>query len=214
MIRFNRLKLKLLFNKLRFLLFFTIFLALCIIIYKDLNNKIIITTDNLLKTKTKTIISMATDKAINDIFNDQNISLSSLYTTNYSINGELTQINVNTVVINKICTEISSNLSEIFNSDNSNSVDIPMLSLYNINIFNNVGPMLHQTISLIANANVTYDQSFSEAGINQTLFELWLNIEVQLQTNNPLNNQIYYETRKIPLISTIINGNVPTYVDN
>ncbi len=214
MIEFNSHKFKIILNKLKLLLFFTIFLILCMTIYKDFNNKIIKATDNLLQTKTKSMISTATDKAISSIFTENNLSINDLYSTTYSSNGKLTQIDINTILINKICNDISTNLSELFNDENYNNLDIPILTLYNINIFNSIGPTLHQTLSLVANANVTYDQSFTSAGINQTVFELWLNVDVQLQTNNPLNNQIYTETRKIPLISTVINGEVPTYVDN
>ena len=61
---------------------------------------------------------------------------------------------------------------------------------------------------------VDYETSFSQAGINQTNYKVWLTVEITLRMVNPLKSTDVTTTRKIMLIDTIIKGNIPqTYFE-
>ncbi len=197
----------------------SIFILLIIItiftlIFKDLNKKIDLASRDLLKIKSKSIITRTIDTTLSDLLATKNLKSSDLYTSVYNQNGDLLQININTLLINDICNTLSENIATEFITNKSDVIQVPILSLYNINIPSSVTPVLTSPIIPIGNVDVTYETSFTTAGINQTKFELWLTINCQLQTANPLTKEVFYENRKVPLISTIINGNVPTYLNN
>ena len=86
-------------------------------------------------------------------------------------------------------------------------------SITGINFFNTAGPKFKINVVPIGNALVDYETKFISAGINQTNFQVWLDIKFNSQVINPLNQKKFVFKKKIPLINTIINGTVPnTYI--
>ncbi len=212
--KINRHNMRKLSLQIKSIFILLIIITIFILFFKDLNKKIDSASKDLLKIKSKSIISRIVNSTLEDILKTKNLKSTDLYTSVYSQNGDLLQININTLLVNNICNTLSENITTEFLTNKSDVIVLPILSLYNFNIPVPFSPTITSPVIPIGNVDVSYDTSFTTAGINQTKFELWLTIDCQLQTANPLTDEVFIENRRVPLISTIINGNVPTYLNN
>ncbi len=212
--KINRHNMRKLSIKIKSIFIILIIITIFILFFKDLNKKIERASKDLLRIKSKSMITRIVDTTLSDLLKSRNLKSSDLYTSIYNSNGDLLQIDIDTLLINDMCNVLSENISTEFTTNKSDVIVIPILSLYNFNIPTKFSPTISSSIIPIGNVDVSYDTSFTSAGINQTKFELWLTVDCQLQTANPLTDEVFIENRRIPLISTIINGNVPTYLNN
>lgn len=201
-----------LIKKIKISIFILLIIILSIFIYLDFDQRLDDTTELLIETKTKNIITSIVNETINDMLFTQNISSTDLYTPTFNENGDLLTIEVNTFLINRICNALSTNIETAYSNNLTSDIEIPLQSLYGFTILDGIGPTLSNTVAPIGSVSVSYDTSFVSAGINQTKFDLWLTIESELQMTTPISSKIFTDTRTVPLISTIINGTVPEYV--
>ncbi len=197
--------------KLSFILIFIIFIL--VLIYKDFDKRIDDATEVLLATKSKSILQNSINTTLNNLSILENTKSSDLYTTTYANDGTLLTIDVNTLLVNDLCNKISTDLTNELEQVSEQVIAIPILSIYNISLYSGLGPFMTSSISPMGNVDVTYNSSFKEAGINQTNFDLWLEISCQLQMSSPITKNTITVNRTVPLISTIINGKVPNYLN-
>ncbi len=197
--------------------FFIIIMLMCLVIlfaYIDFDKRMDLATDELIHTKSKAIITNTINTSINDLFTEKNIKSEDLYTPLFNENGDLLTIDVNTILINDICNTLSTEITNELSKNTDYIISIPVLTLYNITILEGLGPIITNSILPTGSVEVAYDTSFKQAGINQTNFDLWLDITCTLQMASPITKSEVVQTRKVPIISTIINGDVPTYMQN
>lgn len=197
--------------KIIFIILVLIFVSL--LIYKDFDKRIDIATNDLIKIKSKSIINSAVDNALDNVLEASTIKSTNFYTPTFDEDGELLTMEINTILINNICNKLSNEITKELESIKKDKIYISVFSLYNISLIYGTGPMISTEIVPIGYVDITYDKSFSQAGINQTNFDLWLNITCHLQMTSPISEDVVVETRKVPLVSTIINGAVPDYFE-
>ncbi len=128
--------------------------------------------------------------------------------------GKIISLSANTILINEFCSQLAISIPNEFLNLGTNSIKIPIgaiiSSLCGINFFNFMGPSI--TIKMMPNGNalIDYESKFISAGINQTNFQIWLDVKFFCQVVNPIIRKQITFRKKIPLINTIINGDVPT----
>lgn len=194
-------------------IFFTLIIIFTLI-YFDFDRRMDVATEILINTKSKSIITNTINSSMLSIFKKYNIKSTDLYTTNFNKKGELLTVDVNTVLINDICNTLSSEITNNLSNKTNDVISVPIFSLYDLTLIEGLGPVITNSILPTGSVEVTYDTSFKEAGINQTNFDLWLNVTCTLEMASPITKSETVQTRKIPIISTIINGNVPSYYTN
>lgn len=202
---------KRLFKKIKLLLIIFIVLYIIIFVFLDIQKRLLLATDELTKIKGQSIINETINKSINDIISNKNLNSEDFYYTNLNEKGEIITIDVNTVLINEICNYLSDSILKSFENKNITCFQIPFLSLYNSTFFNQTGPLVKISLIPVGNVLVVPNTSFTSAGINQTNFEVSLDIEVTMQMTNPISKEIVLEKRHMPLVNTVINGSVPSY---
>lgn len=204
----KRLKL---YKKIKVISCISISIFIFIFVYIDFDKRLYFATENIIKTKSNTIMSDAIDETITEILKTSNVESSNFYTPRFNKDGELLTIEINTILINNLCSTISTNISEQLSTIEQNSINIPLFSLYDINLIYGIGPIINAEILPMGYADVNYSSNFSQAGINQTNFELWLDVTCYLQMKYPITQNVVVQNKRVPLISTIINGSVPDY---
>lgn len=200
------------FKRIKYTVILILFIYIFFSIYNVIANRIIATTNSVTKIKTQSIVNESLNRTLSSIIEEQNIELSNFYKVNLDENGEIKTIDVNTLLINEISNSLSDNLLQEFENNENLTFKIPLFSLFNSTFINDNGPMIKLSLLPIGNVNVTHETSFTSAGINQTNFQVWLNVECYIQMTNPVSEEIVVEKRRIPLVNTLINGNVPDYM--
>ena len=160
-------------------------------------------------------INKLIDDSIKKITADMGLNSSDFYVKSLDNDGKVNSLSANTLLINEVCAELAVGVSQSLSNAGPEVVGIPIGSLLGIDMFANTGPAYKVKILPRGNATVDYETSFVAAGINQINFQIWLNIESKVQIVNPLQSREMIISRKISLVNTVINGEVPpAYIDS
>lgn len=159
------------------------------------------------------IVSRQIDESIKETIEKMKLNSSNFF--NYSIkNSENNFFDINTILINSVCNEISLLLSEKLNSIQEIPVEIPIGIFSGINAFSNVGPKFKIHIISVKDASIDYDTSFKSVGINQINFQVYLKINSEISIINPMYKKKITVSRKVTLVNTVFDGKVPnTYLN-
>ncbi|MDR1150561.1 MAG: sporulation protein YunB [Clostridiales bacterium] len=200
-------KFKLFYLLIIFLVFFYIFL---LIDKKVFESAILETHYN-----TNNIINKCVNASVNNIIQKNNINARDFYKIDLKSNREINFISANTILINKICNNLSTEIYEEFLKFNNSITKISLgtifASITNINLFYDLGPCLNLKLVPVGNAIINYNSEFLSAGINQTNFRIWLDIKFIARVITPIQSKEVIYKKKIALINAIINGSVPNF---
>lgn len=133
-------------------------------------------------------------------------------TTGYD--GKLNSLSVNTILINHLTNEIAVSMSEELTGLDNERVQIPYGALTGIRIIANLGPLYTVYLMPMGEVIVDYSSSFASVGINQVNFQVWLNINARMNIINPLQSSEILLERRVPLVNTVINAEIPNVYFN
>lgn len=124
-------------------------------------------------------------------------------------------IDVDTMLINTICYNVSNILSEKLENINDTKIELPIGIFSGVDALSNIGPNVNIRISTIGNSTIDYETNFEAVGINQVNFQIFLNIDTSVAIVNPLYREDINISRKLMLVNTVFGGEVPnTYFGN
>lgn len=129
-------------------------------------------------------------------------------------NQEITNINFNNSKINKILALSTNNVLNKLNENNTKIYNIPFGLISNNHLFHNLGPSIPYRISLLGQLNNNTFINIKEYGINNSMLEVILEIEIEYGILLAFTKDNQKTTRKIIIESKIIQGNIPNYYGN
>lgn len=158
---------------------------------------------------------------INDIImttiNEQvvaNLSNDSLMHVTYNDNKEVVYAYIDTKKTNEILGVTSSAISSLtndFNDNSDNIIEIPIGYIFSSNVFFGSNMKLPINVSNIASYSVKLDTNVEEYGINSSLVTINLNYDFSFKAMVPLITNDIYVTNSVPLLTTVLYGDVPEY---
>ena len=81
-------------------------------------------------------------------------------------------------------------------------------------LFANLGPNFKVFIIPLSSIVVDFYSEFEQAGINQTIHRIYMEINAKVQVVIPLSNKTVEITSNVPIAETVIVGEVPkTYIN-
>ena len=153
-----------------------------------------------------------------------NIIQSSLYSSSKNIksedfilrsdnNGRLEYLSVNSMIVNNICAETASTVSQNLNNLTTSKIRLPLGVFTGLPILSHFGPSTTIRLQPIGDATADYETSMTQAGVNQVNFQVWINVHTTVSIVNPLWSKDLEITRKLTLVNTVFNGEIPkTYI--
>lgn len=123
--------------------------------------------------------------------------------------GDITALTTNLVLINQIRAETIENILAELEEVNISIVQIPLGSLFDTELFWAKGPVLQARAMTIGTVSVEFDSSFSDAGVNQTLHQIWLNSAVPVTVILPGGMLETTIKADFCVAETVIVGQVP-----
>lgn len=153
-----------------------------------------------------------------------NIIQNSLYSSSKNIksedfilrsdnNGRLEYLSVNSMIVNNICAETASTVSQNLNNLTTSKIRLPLGVFTGLPILSHFGPSTTIRLQPIGDATADYETSMTQAGVNQVNFQVWINVHTTVSIVSPLWSKDLEITRKLTLVNTVFNGEIPkTYI--
>ena len=156
------------------------------------------------------IISSMINESINEIIYKN--SFDNIINDYRDNNGNITKIDFDNLAVNRILYLIT---DELLKNDLIKSTGriyyVPLGIIYDTPVLNNLGPKIPYKIEMIKSINNTTKTNVKEYGINSSLIELVLNIELKIKVIMPFKSKTVDIKKNIILDSKIVQGKVPDY---
>lgn len=196
------------------IIFFTILVLSVIIgsfIYIDKSLRPTITV--LAETKALELANRSINKAVAEIVKDE-IDYSDLITTKLDSEGKITLMQSNTIMMNKIASDVALKIQEELKQVKTTTSYIPIGTALKSPILAKYGPQLKVSIEPIGTVSVDFKTDFESSGINQTRHRIYLEANTQVKVVIPLTTSTKEVKAQIPISETVIIGDVPnSYVN-
>ena len=128
-------------------------------------------------------------------------------------NGRLEYLSVNSIIVNNICAETASTVSQNLNNLTTSKIRLPLGVFTGLPILSHFGPSTTIRLQPKGDATADYETSMTQAGVNQVNFQVWINVHTTVSIVNPLWSKDLEITRKLTLVNTVFNGEIPkTYI--
>ncbi|HKM39961.1 MAG TPA: sporulation protein YunB [bacterium] len=168
----------------------------------------------MLMTVAETKAKIMTIKAINLAINREVVAATKfqeLIIIHKDIEGKVTLIQPNTVEISRLAATASTSIQEQLETMRKQRVAIPAGQVFRSALLANFGPRIMVSIVPLGTVRINVNSDFKNAGINQTLHQLILEIEADVQVVIPLARSTTSVSTSMPLSQTVVVGEVPQH---
>ena len=132
------------------------------------------------KSCAETIALNAANDAVLAVLEKDNINYDSISKVSRNSEGEILGIEIDIMAINRLKSSVSNELSRLIENNNFYDISIPLGTVSGIDMLLGLGPQLKFNIQMTETAFLDFDSSFSDAGINQTLHQIIIKVNVNL----------------------------------
>ena len=189
------------------------FLCLLVVIFVALFTLFRIRYRDVIRTLSQTQVRNCTSDLINKAIDRQietgNILYERIVYFEKDLDGRITALKTNMSEVNRLKTDILSIINDEILALDTSDIGIPMGSLILPEFLSGRGPVIPVRILSIRNSDATFHSNFTEAGINQTLQQLTMDICVDVAILELGSTEIFTVSSQVVVAETIIVGQVP-----
>lgn len=161
----------------------------------------------------ETQIRNSTSDLINDAIDRQiesgNIRYDRIVYFEKDLEGRITALKTNMTEVNRLKTDILNLINDEILALDTTDISIPLGSLIFPELFSGRGPGIPIQILSIRNSDGSFKSHFSEAGINQTLQQLTMEVSVDVSVLVLGKTESFTVSSQVVVAETIIVGQVP-----
>lgn len=161
----------------------------------------------------KTQVINTTSDLINDAISQQiaegNIQYDRIVYFEKDLNGRITALKTNMSEVNRLKTDILNIINDNILAQDSEQLGVALGSLILPEFFSGKGPDIPVKVLSIRNSDADFKSFFSEAGINQTLQQLTMDVKVDVTILVLGNTQSVTVSSSVVVAETVIVGDVP-----
>ena len=128
--------------------------------------------------------------------------------------GNIKLLQVNSTPLNNMISEITNDIQFALSDSNTINTGIPFGSITGIKYISGIGPKIPLKISLIGTIDTKIRNEFDDAGINQTIHRLWLDINCKLTILTPYKVEETEVKNEVILSENVVIGGVPNVYMN
>ena len=165
----------------------------------------------------ETQVRNSTSDLINDAIDKQietgNIRYERIVYFEKDLNGRITALKTNMTEVNRLKTDILNIINDEILALDTSDIGIPLGSLFFPEILSGKGPAIPVHILSIRNSDANFVSHFSQAGINQTLHRLNMEVSIDVAVLVLGQTSSFTMTSEVVVAETVIVGDVPqTYL--
>ena len=160
-------------------------------------------------TRVSNTVTRVVTAAVNDTISSGAIQYSDLITFEKNGQGQITAMETDMAAFNRvqaaIVDDVLSRLSEVSTTD----LAIPLGTLTGSALLAGRGPVFRVRMQFVGSSNASFENEFTEAGINQTKHRIILNVDVSVSILLPGFSTYTKVSNRFTVAETIIVGTVP-----
>ncbi len=189
-------------------LFFLI-LLLFLAFFVFLRSRLWPVVQNLAQTQVRNITSDLINDAIQEQIVEGNIQYDRIVFFEKDLNGKITALKTNMAEVNRLKTDILNIINDQIMAQDTDHLGVPLGSLILPEFLSGHGPEIPVKILSIRNSDATFQSHFSQAGINQTLQQLTMDVMVDVTILVLGRTDSFTVSSQVVVAETIIVGDVP-----
>lgn len=160
-----------------------------------------------------TKITNQTSNLINDAI-DQQIRTGAVDYSNMVIlekdeQGNVTALKTNIGEMNALKTKILDTVNQEIMQLDVEEISVPLGNLLLPAFFSGRGPYLPVKVLSVRSSDATFENQFSQAGINQTLHQILMTVTIEMTVVTPAGTALVDTSSQVVVAETVIVGNVP-----
>ncbi len=184
-----------------------------LILLLSLRGKYRYVISDLARTSVMNTTSDLTNDAIARQIATGNIAYDRIVFFEKDLEGRITALKTNMNEVNRLKTDILNIINDEILALDSSDIGIPIGSLFLPELFSGKGPAIPVHILSIRNSDANFASSFSQAGINQTLHRLNMEVSIDVAVLVLGETSSFTMSSEVVVAETIIVGQVPqTYL--
>lgn len=164
-------------------------------------------------TLAETQVRNATSDLINDAIDEQietgNIQYDRIVYFEKDLNGRITALKTNMSEVNRLKTAILNRINDEILAMDSTELGIPLGDLFLPEVLSDTGPEIPVHILSIRNSDASFGSNFTQAGINQTLHQLTMDVYVDVAILVFGKTESFTVSAQVVVAETVIVGTVP-----
>ena len=125
------------------------------------------------------------------------------------LNGRITALKTNMAEVNRLKTETLNIINDEIMAEDSENLGVSLGSLILPEFFSGRGPSIPVRIMAIRNSDASFQSEFTEAGINQTLQKLRMDVIVDVTILVLGQTETFTVSSQMVVAETVIVGDVP-----
>lgn len=187
--------------------FFIIFFGTFVSAYFYFIYQVSPTIKTLSDTRAKAIALKATNEAVMERIGK--IEYENLIKVTTNANGMVTSLNADVIEMNKLSTEITTDIQKKLLTMEDTDIQIPLGRFLGLSVFSGYGPRI--TVKAIPTGNVSVDfkTEFKSEGINQTRHRIYLEIKTSVRMVAPFISDVVPFETNMTVAETVVVGDIP-----
>ena len=187
--------------------------VIIVTVYQGIREKYRLVISDLAKTQVMNSTSDLTNDAIAKQIDTGEIQYDRIVYFEKDLDGRITALKTNMSEINRLKTDILNIINDEILALDTSDIGIPIGSLLFPEVFSGKGPVIPVHILSIRNSDAGFSSDFSQAGINQTLHQITMNVSVDVAVLVLGQTSSFTVTSEVVIAQTVIVGAVPnTYL--
>lgn len=194
-----------------FLLSLLFIVALIIIVFEIRVRPVI---NQVAIAQAQSVAVSAINNEVNQIIASEKVQYGDLANLQMDRDNRISAVTTDIVEINRLKSTFSDHIQDQMRSIDRMVIRIPLGTLLSKSIFTGYGPKIPVRFTSVGRAVVEIEDSFVEAGINQTRHEIHLTVTAKMSVLMPGGSTVAEINMAIPIAQTVIVGQVPDSVTN
>ena len=190
-----------------------VLLILLLVLFFALRSKYRLVIHDLAQTQVKNTTSDLTNDAIAKQIAIGKIQYDRIVFFEKDLDGRITALKTNMTEVNRLKTDILNIINDEILALDTSDIGIPLGSLFFPELLSGKGPAIPVHILSIRNSDANFVSHFSQAGINQTLHRLNMEVSIDVAVLVLGQTSSFTMTSEVVVAETGIVGDVPqTYL--
>lgn len=186
-----------------------VLLILCLAAFLYLRSRYRDVIRDLAETQVKNTTSDLTNDAIAEQIADGIIQYDRIVYFEKDLDGKITALKTNIGEVNRLKTDILNIINDEILALDDSDIGIPLGSLFLPELFSGKGPVIPVHILSIRNSDANFASHFTQAGINQTLHQVHMEVSVDVAVLVLGETSSFTITSEVVVAETVIVGQVP-----
>ena len=169
---------------------------------------------NYTQTEVANYLNEKINECVIELLKNKNIKYDQLSNIHIDKNGNISSIEINTVELNMIKSELTLAVLNKMSNSYSAKMGIPLGNVIGSRFFSGRGKRIAIRIIPLGTVSGTTSNEFVSAGINQTIHRIVLNITAAANVAAPFADSSLQLNTNICIVETVIIGKIPdTYIN-